>query len=844
MLPLLSTLAGAYEGELGTPEAAIERNQAILAIAPSDPEAVGALERLYIATGRFPDLLAIYDKKLELAKSKTEELEIRFKLASLYEEEIKQPEKAIVLYQAILTQDAEQLPALIALDRILTGLGRWKELAATLTKEIDLTTDMGAIAELKFRRGALLEQHLSDRKGAVESYKEALSLEPEHEGAKTALQAYLSDRDLQMVAVEVLEPLYEQSEDTSRLVEVQRIRLNQEKNTGRRVALLLRIGALEAKLGNSEQAWEAYARAFTENPESTAAREALENLAAILDSWASLVTLYEGALGGKKALPPPLERELLLVVAVAYDEKLEKSEKAVEYFRRAQAIEPEDASALVALERLYTRTERWSDLIDTLTKKFALVKEPYEREQIRVRIATVWEEMLNNAPEAIKAWKAVLKDNAENVQALRSLDRLYLRAGDFRELGDNIQRQLKLTKDPDETIALLGRLGNLREKQLGEAGAAVETDRKILEIEPEHPDTLAALERILPNPEQELGVAQLLEPVYKARGDWPRLIAVYEIEARHDVETEQKIDAYKQSDDVYEVGLDDPDHAYEALGWALREDPQNSEVQGSRSSGSRARSSKLADLVGLYELAGVVGARRAPQERALSQDRAPLRGRPGDGRAGGRRVRGGAGRLAARRRRRPTRWSSSICAAATIPAWSSCCCARPTSSTPSSRRSSSTTRRRSSTKRSWRTSRRPSTSTARCSASTIRIRPRSITSSGSTSGCRAGRISRTSTARRPSWRRIRPRRSRCSSCWGRTTIASSTIRRGPSRPTRRSSISIRTTSTPPRRWIGCTSAPSAGTTSWPFSSARPRWRRPPPRWSACASAAASCGDII
>ena len=71
VLPLLSTLAGAYESELGTPEAAIERNQAILAIAPSDPEAVGALERLYIATGRFPDLLAIYDKKLELAKSKS-----------------------------------------------------------------------------------------------------------------------------------------------------------------------------------------------------------------------------------------------------------------------------------------------------------------------------------------------------------------------------------------------------------------------------------------------------------------------------------------------------------------------------------------------------------------------------------------------------------------------------------------------------------------------------------------------------------------------------------------------------------------------------------------------------
>jgi len=35
-----------------------------------------------------------------------------------------------------------------------------------------------------------------------------------------------------------------------------------------------------------------------------------------------------------------------LVIAVAYDEKLDQSDKAVEYFRLAQEIEPEDASAL------------------------------------------------------------------------------------------------------------------------------------------------------------------------------------------------------------------------------------------------------------------------------------------------------------------------------------------------------------------------------------------------------------------------------------------------------------------------------------------------------------------
>ena len=111
-----------------------------------------------------------------LAKTKAEELEIRFKLASLYEEEIKQPDKAIELYDAILKQDPSQLSALSALDRLYQQLGRWKELSSTLVKEIDLTTDPAAMAELKFRRGAVQEQHLSDGAGAVASYREALDL--------------------------------------------------------------------------------------------------------------------------------------------------------------------------------------------------------------------------------------------------------------------------------------------------------------------------------------------------------------------------------------------------------------------------------------------------------------------------------------------------------------------------------------------------------------------------------------------------------------------------------------------------------------------------------------------
>ena len=91
----------------------------------------------------------------------------------------------------------------------------------------------------------------------------------------------------------------------------------------------------------------------------------------------------------------------------------------------------------------------------------------------------------------------------------------------------------------------------------------------------------------------------LLEPIYKIRGDWPRLIGVYEVEARHTVDPEAKIALYKQIAEGYEIGLDDPAHAYEALARALAEDPQNPEVQTSTERLARALR-RLDDLVARY----------------------------------------------------------------------------------------------------------------------------------------------------------------------------------------------------------------------------------------------------
>lgn len=591
-LAILRTLARTYERELVDAETAILRNQRILSLAPDDEEAVDALQRLFIATERYEDLLAIYDKKLALARSDEERREVRFKLASLYEEEVKDADKAIATYLGILKESPEEVTALQALDRLYSATGNWKALAQTLEKELALAADDAASAELIFRLGRTKEQHLGDVAGAVESYTRALSLYPSHEAARQALELHLTSPEHQLTAVAALEPIYDQTQDLERLVQIQRIKLAHEKDRAARVSLMLRVGALEAALDRSEASFEAYAGAFKESPASGKARAALQDLAALLDKWAPLAALFENALAAG-GLDPSLERELLTVLAEVYDTRLGQSDKAVECLQRAQEIAPEDAAALDSLVNLYTRTERWPELVETLKRKAELVTDDGEREEIHERIATIAEEMIGNNAEAVLAWKDVLSDNASSQRALRALDRLYAAEGMDTELADNLQRQLELSGDPDEVVNLLSRLGLLREKRLGDVTAAVETYRRLLDIEPNHAETIVALERILPNPAHEQALAELLEPVYRGRGDFASLIRVIEIQIKHSQDSAQRLQRLHEVATGYEDGLDDPMNAYEALSRALAENPLEAETQ--------RRIERLARVLGRFE---------------------------------------------------------------------------------------------------------------------------------------------------------------------------------------------------------------------------------------------------
>src|SRR5262249_36516789 len=203
-------VARVYEEELASPDLALGTNTEILKLDENNPQAIEALERLYLMTERFEDLLGIYDKKLALTADKGAKKEIRYKVASIFELEIKDQKKAVASYRQILDEHGDELQAYKALDRIYQATSQWKDLSEVIQRELSLVPpgDNGSIVELKFRLGTIREKELGDAKGAIDQFRDILDLDANHPGARASLERRLGDPEHQLVAASLLEPLY------------------------------------------------------------------------------------------------------------------------------------------------------------------------------------------------------------------------------------------------------------------------------------------------------------------------------------------------------------------------------------------------------------------------------------------------------------------------------------------------------------------------------------------------------------------------------------------------------------------------------------------------------------
>src|SRR5438477_3314652 len=118
---MLFVLGQVYDRELKDGTRAIETYQSILDLDHEDVTAIQALDRLYVETGRWYDLLQILEREVELSDSSAETVSLKYRIGQLWQKELKDLSRSVEAYREVLAIDGTNELTLAALEGILHG---------------------------------------------------------------------------------------------------------------------------------------------------------------------------------------------------------------------------------------------------------------------------------------------------------------------------------------------------------------------------------------------------------------------------------------------------------------------------------------------------------------------------------------------------------------------------------------------------------------------------------------------------------------------------------------------------------------------------------------------------
>ena len=286
-------------------------------------------------------------------------------LAQVYDRELGDVAKAIETYQAILDLDADELTGS---SRSIGSTARPSAgtTSRNLERQVELADVTGETVGLKYRIGNLWQLRLGDVARAIESYREALEMDPSHAETLAALGGLVRGKVEPVMAARVLEPIYDATGEYGKLVEVLEVMVAHNEDALARVEILHRIAKLhEQMIGNAHAAFDAYSRALRDDSGNAETLGHIERLAAITGTWEPLAQLYGAE--AAKSLDVPRQVDLYTRLARVNEQELAdiptRDRDAAQVARGVDG--PRDNKpAVLALDRLYTATGAWSELSD------------------------------------------------------------------------------------------------------------------------------------------------------------------------------------------------------------------------------------------------------------------------------------------------------------------------------------------------------------------------------------------------------------------------------------------------------------------------------------------------
>ncbi len=168
------------------------------------------------------------------------------------------------------------------------------------------------------------------------------------------------------------------------------------------------------------------------------------------------------------------------------EKKLDDRRGAIGQLEAVLAVDPGNADALRALQRLLRASDDWRRLVPVLDTLAGVVADPAERLALWREMALLLEGKLEDREAAAAAWRRVSEADPLNREAVSALDRLYTALGKFENLAFALElRRAQEGQSPQGREATF-RLAQLRREKLQDFGGALQLLGQVLSEDPGH----------------------------------------------------------------------------------------------------------------------------------------------------------------------------------------------------------------------------------------------------------------------------------------------------------------------------------------------------------------------
>ncbi len=411
----ISRAADIAERHLRRPDEAIAHLRAGWAMDPGNPAIFDALSALLAPPPRDPDTdgrgvrarIELYTQAAIAASDRARKVGLLEKLASIWEDELGQPARAVEEIEKILALEPGRRTAILALSRNAQRAGDHKQLARALQAEADLTEDRESERRLLLRAAEVQDGPLNDRDRALALIDRALKSAP-------------ADADALRARFRVNEKAgrFDDARETLRDL------IAAEPDDARRFTLWLEVARrARQRLRRPYDAVSAYTEAAKIRPRHPL--PALE-IARLLRAEPAPAKLVEALMALAAAAADGAEYARYLFQAAEVQElMLSDDAAALKSLVQADGLPgaPPDPALLEAMERIQLRRGAVGELATLYTRWIERQPPAAVDHKLRIALAAVLAEP--NRGEAISVLEGLVAVVPGHVPALRMLEQLH-----------------------------------------------------------------------------------------------------------------------------------------------------------------------------------------------------------------------------------------------------------------------------------------------------------------------------------------------------------------------------------------------------------------------------------